>query len=115
MTRTTKMFIAGMLAVALSAGAVAIAQAVQEPDAKATSAQSERAERAALEVTKGGHVVAVEHDNAGLAAWKVRIFKHIASFEGNDTRSNGHYIAVYLDRNFEWLQARGEGYGPGPR
>jgi hypothetical protein len=115
MTRTAKILIAGIVAVALSAGAVAIAQAVdEESGAKVTSAQREHAERAALEVVKRGHVVSVEHDNAGLAAWKVRIFKPIASLEGNDTTSDeGHYVAVYLDRNYEWLMARGERYRSG--
>jgi hypothetical protein len=101
-----------MLAVALSAGAVGIAQAVDgESDTKVAGAQTQRAERAALEVTKRGKVVSVAHDNAGMAAWKVRVFKPTQALDGSD---KGPIIAVYLDRDFHWLQARVEGYGPDP-
>jgi hypothetical protein len=106
-----------MLAFALSAGAVGIAQAVDgDSDTVAPDAQTHRAERAALAVVKGGQVVSVAHDNAGMAAWEVRVFKPT---EALDSFANGpdvgHYIVVYLDRDFDWLQARGQGYGPEPQ
>jgi hypothetical protein len=117
MRRIQNIFIAGMAAVALSVGAVGIAQAMGgESDTEAVDAQSDRAERAALEVVKRGEVVSVAHDNAGLAAWEVRVFKPTQALESFAKRpTTGSHIVVYLDRDYRWLQAKVEGYGPDPQ
>jgi hypothetical protein len=114
MTRIQKIIVTGMVAVALSAGAVGIAQAMGgESDAPVADAQKDHAAKAALAVVKRGDVVSIEHDNAGMAAWKVRVFKPMESLDSFSNGARvGHYVAVYLDRDFNWLQARGEGYGP---
>ena len=106
--------IAGIVAVALSAGAVGIAQAVGgESDTKVTSAQEARAARAALEVVDRGRVVSIAHDSEGVAAWEVRVFKpgqQLDSF--SDRPAPGRHVVVYLDRDFDWLQAKVVRHGP---
>ena len=103
-----------MVAVALSAGAVGMAQAVGgESDTHVTAAQEDRAAQAALDVVHRGRVVSIEHDNAGVAAWKVEVFKHGQQLESFSNRpAHGRGIVVYLDRNFDWLQAKVLRYGP---
>ena len=104
-----------MVVVALSACAVGIAQAMDgESDTNATAAQTDRAERAALDVVKDGQVVSVAHDDAGVAAWAGEGLqarhRPLESFDKGP--AVGRHIVVYLDRDFNWLQAKVEGYGP---
>jgi hypothetical protein len=107
--------VTGLVSVALSAGAVGMAQAVGgESDTDVTAAQEDRAAQAALEVVQRGRVVSIEHDNAGVANWKVEVFKHGQQLESFSNRpAHGRHIVVYLDRNFDWLQAKVERYGGG--
>jgi hypothetical protein len=114
MTRIRKIIISGLVVFALSACAVGIAQAMDgESDPNVTAAQTDRAERAALNVVKNGQVVSVAHDDAGVAAWAVKVFKPTQSLESFDKGpAVGRHIVVYLDRDFSWLQAQVEGYGP---
>ena len=69
---------------------------------------------AALAVVKRGGVVSIAHDDAGVAAWEVRVFKRDGSarVSSNEWRVR-HASPCDLDRDFDWLQAEsGEGYGP---
>jgi hypothetical protein len=115
MTHTRKIMVTGMVAVALSAGAVGMAQAVDgESDSQVTAAQEDRAAQAALDVVHRGRVVSIEHDNEGIANWKVEVFKHGQQVESfSDRPPQGRHVVVYLDRKFDWLQAKVARYGPG--
>jgi len=103
-----------IFALALVASAVGIAQAMGgETDTKVTAAQEEQAARAALAVVDHGKVVSIAHDDAGAAAWEVKVFKAgqpLESFSDQPTR--GRHVVVYLDRDFNWLEAMVVGYGP---
>lgn len=104
--------VTGMVAVALSAGAVGIAQAVGG-DTHVTAAQEDRAAQAALDVVHRGRVASIAHDNEGVAAWEVKVFKpgqQLDSF--TDRPAEGRHVVVYLDRNYNWLEAKVEAYGP---
>ena len=91
-----------------------MAQAVDgNSGTEVTTAQEQRAAQAALDVVNRGRVVDIEHDNEGVAAWKVTVFKpgqRLDSF--TDLPASGRHVVVYLDRDFGWLQAKVEGYGP---
>jgi hypothetical protein len=116
--RTPSIFIAGLIAIVLAAGAIAIAQSVGGDSGGGVSdARSDRAERAALQVVEGGRVVSVAHDSQGMAAWTVKVFKPgpvLESF-GERTSNSGRHVTVYLDRDYNWLQAKVQGYGPAPQ
>ena len=111
-----KILTAGVLTLALSASAVGRSQAVDiDSNTNAADAQTERAEQAALEVVKRGDVVSVAHDHAGMALWEVRVYKPTQYLEGFASGpTKGPTIAVYLDRDFHWLESKVEGYGPDP-
>jgi hypothetical protein len=100
--------IAGLVAVALSAGAVAMAQTVGgESDIHVTAAQKEKAAGAALDVVDRGHVVSIEHDDEGVAAWKVEVAKPGQQLDSFSNRpAEDRHIVVYLDGEFHWLQAK---------
>ena len=105
-----------MAVFALSAGAVGIAQAMGGESDTAAGAQNDRAARAALEVVKGGQVVSVAHDDAGMAAWAVKVFKPAQPLESfANGPAPGSHVVVYLDRDFNWLQAKVAGHGPHPQ
>ena len=114
MTRIQKLIITGMTVFALSAGAAGIAQAVDgESDTKSADAQNQRAADAALEVVERGQIVSVAHDYEGVAAWEVRVFKPTQPLESFEKApAVGRHVVVYLDRDFNWLQAKVDGYGP---
>jgi hypothetical protein len=116
MTNTRNILISGIVAVALSAGAVGIAQAVGgDEETNVSAAQEDRAARAALKVVEHGKVVSIAHDSAGVAAWEVEVFKPGQALESfSDRTATGRHIVVYLDRDFNWLEATVEGYGPAP-
>ena len=58
-------------------------------------------------------MVSVAHDGAGVAAWAVKVFKPTQALESFDKGpAVGRHIVVHLDRDFNWLQAKVEGYGP---
>ncbi len=104
-----------MLVLAMSAGSGGLRAADSESYAQVAEAQAQRAEQAALEVVERGHVVSVAHDHAGVALWKVRVFKPTQYLEGFASGpTKGPTLAVYLDRNFHWLRTKVEGYGPDP-
>ena len=105
---------ASIVAIVVSAGAVGIDHAVgDESDPAASTAQEQRAARAALNVVDESRLVDIEHDDEGLAAWKVRVLKPGHQLDGYSARPvKDRYIAIYLDRDYHWLQARVERSGP---
>jgi hypothetical protein len=116
--RTPNIFIAGLIAIVLAAGAIAIAQSVGGDSAGGVNdARSDRAERAALQVVEGGQVISVAHDSQGMAAWTVKLFKPGQALEsfGERPSRGGRYATVYLDRDYNWLQTKVQGYGPAPQ
>ena len=116
--RPPNIFIAGLIAIVVAAGAIAIAPSLGGDSGGVVSdARSDRAERAALQVVEGGRVVSVAHDNQGMAAWTVKVFKPGPALEsfGERSSSGGRHVTVYLDRDYNWLQAKVQGYGPAPQ
>jgi hypothetical protein len=105
---------AGMVAIVVSAGAVGIDQAVgDEPDSTVTTAQEHRAARAALNVVNRGRLVDIEHDDEGRAVWKVRVLKPGQRLDGYSARPvKDRQVAIYLDRNYNWVHAQVEHAGP---
>jgi hypothetical protein len=105
---------ASIVAIVISAGAVGIDQAVGgESDRAVSTAQEHRAARAALNVVDRSRLVDIEHDAEGLAAWKVRVLKpghHLDGFSARPVKDR--HIAIYLDRDYQWLHARVERFGP---
>jgi hypothetical protein len=112
------MLFAALIAIVLAAGAIGAAQTVGgDSGGGASDARAERAERAALQVVEGARVISVAHDNEGLAAWTVKVYKPGQALESFSQRPShgGRYVTVYLDRDYQWLQAKIQGYGPPPQ
>ena len=91
MTHPIKKTLAGVAALAaLGLGGAAIVQASgEEGEKSATGAQADTAKAAALKITKGGTVNAVERDSEKGAAWEVEV-----------TKPDGATVDVRLDEKF---------------
>lgn len=103
--RMKKSLIAVAALAAMALGAAALVQASGESgesgeaeDAVVTGAQADKAKAAALRVTKGGTVNAVERDGAHGATWEVEI-----------TKPNGATVDIYLDEQLEFVADEGDG------
>ena len=108
-----QILIIGVVAAALLAGAVTIAQtAGGDSDPDLTGPQQARIEHAALAVVNGTRVLSIERVAEGPVAWKVHVFKRT---EPLDTwagkRTDGVRIMVRLDRHLHWVSAGVAGYG----
>jgi uncharacterized membrane protein YkoI len=92
---------AGLGAAALLAlGGAAIARATgafDDGDAQITESQADRAKAAALTITGGGHVNAVERDTEDGAMYEVEV-----------TRKDGSTVDVRLDENFRLVVVEGD-------
>ena len=91
MTHSIKKTVAGIATLAaLGLGGAAIVQASGEEDEKSvTGAQADKARSAALKVTKGGTVNAVERDGENGGTWEVEV-----------TKTDGATVDVRLDEKF---------------
>jgi hypothetical protein len=108
-----RLLIIGVVAAALGAAAVGIAQAGGGgSDADVSGAQADRVGRAALEAVHGERVLSVERANEGAVAWKVHVFKSVEPLEPwAEKRTDGRRILVRLDGDLEWVSAGVDGYG----
>jgi len=91
MTHPIKKTLAGIAALAaLGLGGAALVQASgDEGEKSVTGAQADKAKTAALKVTKGGTVNAVERDSENGATWEVEV-----------TKPDGATVDVRLDEKF---------------
>ena len=91
MTNPIKKTLAGIAAlVALGLGGAAIVQASgDEGEKSVTGAQADKAKSAALSITKGGTVNAVERDSENGGTWEVEV-----------TKPDGATVDVRLDEKF---------------
>jgi hypothetical protein len=94
------MIVAGLaVLVALALGGVAIAGStgVFDDDAKLTGPSADRATAAALKITGGGKVNAVERDSENGATYEVEV-----------TRPDGKTVDVRLDASFKRVTVEGD-------
>jgi hypothetical protein len=85
-----KLLIAGAAALVVAVGGVGIAQAVGgDSEEQVTGPEADRAKRAAVEAVGGGHVVGVEREDDGDAAWEVEV------------RKGDREVEVKLDANLQ--------------
>lgn len=99
------MGLAALAALALGGGAIAQAgssgggdKAEQgEQDESVSGPQANRAKEAALEVTKGGEVNAVERDGEDGATWEVEV-----------TKTDGQTVDVRLDQAYQPVVVEGD-------
>jgi hypothetical protein len=76
MSGRRKLLIVGAAVLLVAAGGVGIAQAVGgDSEEQVTGPEADRAKRAAVEAVGGGHVVGVEREDDGGAAWEVEVRK----------------------------------------
>ena len=91
MTRKRKLLLAGAAGIAVAAGAVGIAQAVDgDSDEQVKGPDADRAKRAAVESVGGGRAVEVEREDDGRAGWEVEV-----------VRSDGTQVEVHLDEDLQ--------------
>ena len=90
MTKRRKVLIGGVVALALSAGGVGLAQAVGGDDEQATGPDADRAKAAAVRLAGGGTAVGVEREDEGRSAWEVEVRK-----------ADGSTVEVGLTRGLE--------------
>jgi uncharacterized membrane protein YkoI len=103
MTRSRKLLITGATALALGAGAVGIAQAVNgDSDEQATGPDADRAKQAAVQSVGGGRAVAVERNDEGGAGWEVEV-----------VGSDGRQVEVQLNQKLERVGVQSDDDGPG--
>ena len=104
MTRRRKLVAttAASLALAGASGAAIVQAGGDDGERSASGPQAERAKAAALEVTKGGDVNAVERDNEKGATWEVEV-----------TRPDGRTDDVRLDASYGLVVVDGDGEDPG--
>lgn len=97
--RRRRYIITGAVALALAAGGVGIAQAVggDDEDEQVRGPQADRAEAAALAITKGGTANSVERDGENGATWEVEV-----------TRPDGSTVDVRLDERFRLVVVEGD-------
>lgn len=107
MTRGRKLTIGAVVALALGAGGVGIAQAVGGDDEQATGPDAERAKAAAVEAVGEGRAVSVEREDEGSSAWEVEVRKADGSVVELDLTSDLRRIAV--ERDDEGSREDGEG------
>ena len=105
MTARRKLTLAAAAALALAGGGAAIVQASgDDGEGKATGPQAEAASAAALKITRGGEVNAVERDGEQGATWEVEI-----------TKTDGETVDVRLDERFELVVVDRDGEDEGGR
>ena len=92
--------VAAVLAVGGGAGAVAFAggDSGDDGDATVTGDQADRATRAALDLTQGGHANSVERDSENGATWEVEV-----------TKTDGDTVDVRLDEHYQLVVIEGDG------
>ncbi len=98
--RTRRIGVAVLLAFALALTGTAIARATgafDDGDATLTGSAADRAGAAALKLTGGGRVNAVERDSEKGATYEVEV-----------TRKDGSTVDVRLDGNFELVAIDGD-------
>jgi len=101
MTHPIKKTLAGIAALAaLGLGGAAIVQASgDEGEKSVTGAQADKAKTAALKVTKGGTVNAVERDSENGGTWEVEVTKPDGATV--DVRLDGEFGLVVVDSDSE--------------
>jgi uncharacterized membrane protein YkoI len=103
MIRRRKTVVAGAIGavMALGAGGAAIASSGgddgDDGDVTVTGVQADRATKAALEVTGGGHANSVERDSENGATWEVEI-----------TKPEGDTVDVRLDAEYHLVVVEGD-------
>src|SRR6187399_1287460 len=92
------------LVAAVVAGGVAVAGGGDEGDGggDVTTLQSDRATRAALDATGGGHANSVERDSENGATWEVEV-----------TKPDGNTVDVRLDQNYQLIVVEGDSENSG--
>ncbi len=98
--RTRRISVAVLAAVALALTGTAIARATgafDDGDATLTGSAADRARAAALKLTGGGRVNAVERDSEKGATYEVEV-----------TRKDGSTVDVRLDENFKLVAIDGD-------
>ena len=101
MTHPIKKTLAGIAALAaLGLGGAALVQASgDEGEKSVTGAQADKAKTAALKVTKGGTVNAVERDSENGGTWEVEVTKPDGATV--DVRLDGEFGLVVVDSDSE--------------
>lgn len=98
--RTLKITAATVATAALALGGAAMARATgafDDGDSQLTGPRADRAKAAALRITGGGHVNAVERDSEAGATYEVEV-----------TRSDGSTVDVRLDDAFKLVVVDGD-------
>jgi hypothetical protein len=89
------------LVAAVVAGGVAVASGGDEPGSgNVSQAQGDRATRAALQATGGGHANSVERDSENGATWEVEV-----------TKKDGATVDVRLDQSYRVVVIEGDHEG----
>ena len=114
MSRSRKLLIVAAAFLVLTAGGIALGQAMGDSGTgEATGPAAERAGRAALEVVGGGEVVRVERSHEAGAAWKVEVLKPVPGLDGpfHQTTTKARRGEVLLDADLHWVRYTNTGWG----
>ena len=96
--RKLTMAAAGAIAALTLGGASLVQAGGDDGDRAATGPQAERAQAAALKITKGGEANAVERDNEDGATWEVEV-----------TKTDGTTVDVRLDAGYGLVVVESDG------
>lgn len=102
MTVKRRYLIVSGAVLAIAGGGAGVASAVggDDGEGKASGADAQKATRAALAITGGGHANAVERDGEKGATWEVEI-----------TKADGKTVDVRLDQNYKLVVVDADGEG----
>jgi hypothetical protein len=102
MTSKRKYLIVSGAILAIAGGGAGVAGAVGGDDGEgsASGPDAQKATRAALAITQGGHANAVERDSEKGATWEVEV-----------TKTDGKTVDVRLDENFKLVAVDPDGEG----